>query len=257
LTGFGRIRIPDRARTLVGGWIKAAAGHPFTARARAVAARHPFATRARALAARRPREVALGTAGGVLVVVALIAFVSCSGPDEVSAPAQAATPPIFSAPPPEPTGPPLRPPATNTDGCRGLISAAAVSKAAGFTVTGAGGDAAAAVTGYADAVRAQGLDATVRLCPFANSGGDQVYVMAMTFADAAQAGRMYANGRVGQAGSVPVAGVGDQAATDRVSTLLTRRGRNVVLVFLARPRQPNADHAEALRAVALAALGKV
>jgi hypothetical protein len=132
-----------------------------------------------------------------------------------------------------------------------------VSSAAGFAVTGSGGDAAAAVSGYTDAVRAQGLDANVRLCPFGNSGGDQVYVLAMTFADAAQATKMYTSGQVGPAGSRPVAGVGDAAASDGVSTLLARRGRSLVLVFLIRPKQPNVDHGGALRAVALAALAKV
>jgi hypothetical protein len=219
---------------------------------------HPLTERGRDLVRRRPREVALGVAGGLLAIVVLIGFVSCSGGDGPSR-VLAAQPTVFSAPPPEPSGPRLPSPTTTkaTDGCRGLLSAAQVSSAAGFAVTGSGGDAAAAVSGYADAVRAQGLDANVRLCPFGNATGDQVYVLAMTFADAAQATRMYASGQVGPAGSQPVAGVGDVAASDGVSTLLTRRGRSLVLVFLIRPRQPNVDHGGALRAVALTALARV
>jgi hypothetical protein len=224
----------------------------------AVVAARPVVARARALVRQRPRQVALGAAVGLVAVVALVGFVACSGPDDARTPGRAASTSVFSAPPPEPSGPllPSPTPAKATDGCRGLVTAAQVSTAAGFAVSGAGGDAAAAVTGYADAVRAQGLDATIRLCPFGNPGGDQVYVLAMTFADAGQATRMYTTGQVGRAGSQPVAGVGDAAATDRVSTLLARRGRSVVLVLLIRPGQPTADHVGALRAVALAALGK-
>jgi hypothetical protein len=255
----------DRRRhTRASRWLDAAMTHPLVRRGRDLA--RPLAERgreavakARDLARRRPREVALGAAGGLLAVVVLIGFVSCSGGGgDGPARVPVAQPTVFSAPPPEPSGPRLPSPTTRaTDGCRGLISAAQVSSAAGFAVTGSGGDAAAAVSGYADAVRAQGLEANVRLCPFGNAGGDQVYVLAMTFADAAQATRMYTSGQVGPAGSRPVPGVGDLAASDGVSTLLARRGRSLVLVFLIRPRQPNVDHSGALRAVALATLARV
>ncbi len=241
-----------RRHTRASRWLDAALAHPLTGRGREAAAK------SRDLARRRPREVALGAAGGVLAIIVLIGFVSCSGGDDGQPQVPAAQPTVFSAPPPEPSGPRLPSPTTRaTDGCRGLISAAQVSSAAGFAVTGSGGDAAAAVSGYTDAVRAQGLDANVRLCPFGNAGGDQVYVLAMTFADAGQATRMYASGQVGPAGSQPVAGVGDAAASDGVSTLLARRGRSLVLVLLIRPRQPTVDHGGALRAVAQAALAKV
>jgi hypothetical protein len=233
------------------GYLRPANGADALVRGRAVLARWLE------LARQRPRQVVVGAAATGVAVAALIGFVSCGGSGPVSGPV-AAVPTFFTAPPAEPSGPLFPSPTSTraTDGCHGLISAAAVSQAAGFPVSGSAGDAAAAVTGYADAVRAQGLTATVRLCPFAGSTGDQVYVLALTFADAAQATRMYANGQVGQAGSVPVPGVGDAAATDGVTTLLTRRGRNVVLVFLIRPRQPTANHAGALRSVALAALAR-
>jgi hypothetical protein len=253
-----------RRHTRASHWLDAARAHPLVDRAvtkgrEAVSKGREAVSKGRDLVRQRPREVALGAAGGLLAIVVLVGFVSCSGGDDGPSRVPAAQPTVFSAPPPEPSGPRLPSPTTTraTDGCRGLISAAQVSSAAGFAVTGSGGDAAAAVSGYADAVRAQGLDANVRLCPFGNATGDQVYVLAMTFADAAQATRMYANGQVGRAGSQPVAGVGDVAASDGVSTLLTRRGRSLVLVFLVRPRQPNVDHGGALRAVALAALAKV
>lgn len=245
---------PDRRwRARVSRWLAAAASHPLTARGRTII------SQGRHLARQRPREAALVVAGGTLAIIVLIGFVSCSSGDDSPVQIPAAQPTVFSAPPPEPSGPRLPSPTTTkaTDGCRGLISAAQVSSAAGFTVNGSGGDVAAAVSGYADAVRAQGLDANVRMCPFGNASGDQVYVLAMTFSDAAQASRMYTSGRVGPAGSVPVTGVGDAAATDGVSTLLARRGRSVVLVLLIRPKQPKVDHRGALRAVALAALARV
>jgi hypothetical protein len=249
----GAVTDPDldrRRHTRVSRWLDAARTHPLVDRA---------VSNGRELVRQRPREVALAAAGGALAIIVLIGFVSCSSGGDDHSQVPVAQPTVFSAPPPEPSGPRLPSPTTTraTDGCRGLISAAQVSSAAGVAVTGSGGDAAAAVSGYADAVRAEGLEANVRLCPFGNSGGDQVYVLAMTFADAAQATRMYASGKVGPAGSVPVPGVGDAAATDGVSTLLTRRGRSVVLVFLIRPKQPTVNHGGALRAVALAALARV
>jgi hypothetical protein len=228
-------------------WLRPAA-ISLVARARLVAT--PLVVRAR----RRPRDAALMAGGAIAVLVVSLAFVSVTGTDRDP---RLAPPTSVTAP--QPPGPRL-PSATTTvatDGCHGLLNAAQASRAAGIGLTVAGGDVAAAVGGYADAVRAQGIDATVRLCPFAGPGDDRLYVMAMTFTDTGTAVRLYERGHVGQAGTRTVPGVGDAAATDGLSTLLTRRGRSLVLVLLIRPTRPTADHTAALRAVALAALGQV
>jgi hypothetical protein len=186
-----------------------------------------------------------------------VAVVSATGPGRGPAAVLVLPPAAVTAP--EPTGPPRPSPTTTaaTDGCHGLLGAAQASRAAGIALTAAGGDVAAATGGYADAVRAQGIDAAVRLCPFAGPGDDRLYVLAMTFTDAATAVRVYDRGHVGQAGTRALPGVGDAAATDGAATLLTRRGRSLVLVLLIRPTRPTADNTAALRAVALAALGQV
>ncbi|GII22466.1 hypothetical protein [Planosporangium mesophilum] len=210
--------------------------------------------RARALTATRSQRVRLGLGGGALALLALVGFVSC----EAGAPGDATARPAFSAAaePPDPVAVLTPGPAPTTDGCHGAVTAAQASKAAGFPVTAAGGDAAAAVRVYAQAARGQGLDATVQLCPFSGAGGDQVYVMTMTFPNTAQAERMYAGTGAGQVAAKPVTGVGDAATSDGAQTLLARRGRSLVLVYLVRPADPRGDHSGALRALALAALGK-
>jgi hypothetical protein len=220
--------------------------------------RHPLVARLRVMAAARPRQVRLGVAGGALALLALIGFASCSTADDPSGGGSASLP-VFSAPAEPPDSPPVSSPTPvrTTDGCHGTVTAAQVSRAAGFQVTASGGDAAAAVNAYAQAVRAQGLQATVHICPFAGPGGDQVYVMAMTFPNAGQAERMYTNTRAGQSGAKPVPGVGDAATSDGAQTLLAKRGRSVVLVYLVRVAEPRGDHAGVLRALGLAALPKV
>jgi hypothetical protein len=238
-----RRRSLDGVRAVIAGWS-------------AKAAAHPLAARARATAAARPRQMRLGLAGVALAVLLLVSFVSCSMVERTPGPAGSAADPALGGPV-EPIRPSSSPsPVRITDGCHGIVTAAQVSRAAGFEVAGSGGDAAAAVSAYAEAIRGQGLDASIHLCPFASPGGDQLYVMAMTFPDAGQADRMYASGTEGQTGSKPLPGVGDAATTDGLHTLLARRGHSVVLVYLVRTTAQNSDQTGALRAVALAALAK-
>jgi hypothetical protein len=66
---------------------------------------------------------------------------------------------------------------------------------------------------------------------------------------------MYDTGRTAAA-LKPVDGVGDVAATDRSKTMLVRRGKAVVAVYLVLAANPDADHLGTLRAVAGAALTK-
>jgi hypothetical protein len=200
----------------------------------------------------RPRVVLAAAAGTVLV---LVGFVSCAArdPAPTAAPVQVVPPPVFNSPAPPP---PSRSavPVKVSDGCQGFLTAAQVSKATGSTLAPAPADGAGEAGAYAEAARAQGLRADVRLCPFSGTGGDKVSVMAMTFPDAGQAGRMFATG---QAAGQPLPGVGDAAVTDGSRTLLARRGRGVVLVYLARAANPNGNNTEAMRAVAVAALARL
>src|SRR5258707_217731 len=92
---------------------------------------------------------------------------------------------------------PLRParlpcPAVPTDGCRGLVPATQVSQVPGRALQPTATDGAGAAGQYAQSVASLGLTATVRVCPFGSPTGDQATVVALTFADAAQATKMFA-----------------------------------------------------------------
>jgi hypothetical protein len=152
----------------------------------------------------------------------------------------------------QPLPSPTRPPAVNSDGCQGLISAGQVQQATGLPVQASQGDGAAAVAQYGQAVQTLGLDARARMCPFGDAAGDQVTVVALTFADAGQAQKLWAT----IASLEAVGGVGEAALSDKSKTLLTRRGKAIVAVYLVAAAAPNADHLGQLRAVANAALAK-
>ncbi len=201
-----------------------------------------------------------GIAAGLLVGIIAGAVSSCepAPPADVAATAPSAAP---SSPTSDTdaTGPPATVAPPLSDGCRGLVSTSQVTKATGLTLAPGGGDQAAAAVQYAQALQSLGLRATVRLCAFANPRGDQLYAMALSFPDVAQATKMFADGR--GASSIrdpePVAGLGDAAVTDRSHTLLVRRRAGVLLVYFVMAGEPDADHLGALRAVAIAGLGRL
>ena len=201
---------------------------------------------------RRP-GLALAAAGGALAV--LVLFVSCATRDTAppSGQVQTGPPPVFDSPAPAPPSQSVEP-AKVSDGCRGFLTAAQVSQATGTTLALAPADGAGEAGAYVEAARAQGLRADVRLCPFSGTAGDKVSVMALTFPDAGQAGKMFATS---QAGGRPLPGVGDGAVTDGARTLVARRGKGVVFVYLTKAANPNGDNSAALRAVAVAALAKL
>jgi hypothetical protein len=216
-----------------------------------------WATRQRVL-------LAAGIAAGLLVGVLAGAVTSC----EPGAPAGFVAPdtpqaPASPKPPTEATAPPTGSPATVappvSDGCHGLVSTSQVTKATGLALAPGGGDQAAAAVQYTRALESLGLRASVRLCAFANPRGDQLYAMALSFPDVAQAIQMFAEGR--GASSIrdpePVPGLWDAAVTDRSHTLLVRRRTGVLLVYLVVAGSPDADHLGALRTVATAALGRL
>ncbi|MFG2041940.1 hypothetical protein [Dactylosporangium sp. NPDC048998] len=147
---------------------------------------------------------------------------------------------------------PSHPPVVNSDGCHGLISAAQVQQATGLPVQASQGDGAAAVAQYAQAVQTLGLNADARMCPFGSPAGDQVTVVALTFADAGQAQKLWTT----IASLDAVGGVGEAALSDRSKTLLARRGKAIVAVYLVVAAAPGADHLGQLRSVANAALSK-
>ncbi|MGC9669953.1 hypothetical protein ACNTMW_25850 [Planosporangium sp. 12N6] len=244
---------PDRA-VGTGGTVGDESAPP--ARPGAALTAHPLVARIRDLAATGSQRVRFAVAAGAAALVLLVGFVSCSGPDAGPGGLVPAGTAVFSASAESPgsAAATSRAPAATTDGCHGIVTAAQVSKAAGFEAVGAGGDAAAAVTAYAETLRARGLAATVHVCPFVGTHGDQVHVMALVFPDARQAERMYADTKVG---TKALSGVGDAAVTDGARTLSARRGRSVVLVQLIRVASPTADNTAPLRALALAALAKV
>jgi hypothetical protein len=209
--------------------------------------------------------LAAGIVAGLAVGAAAGAVTSCEPtPDNmavapvVPGPADPASAP---ASPPETgaTGAPATIAPPLSDGCRGLVSASQVAKATGLALSPGGGDQAAAATQYTQALQSLGLQATVRLCAFANPRGDQLYAMALSFPDVTQANRMFADGQ--GASSIrdpqPVFGVGDAAVTDRSHTLLVRRGKAVLLVYLVVAADPDADHLPKLRAVATAASSRL
>jgi len=147
---------------------------------------------------------------------------------------------------------PSRPPAVNTDGCQGLITAAQVQKSTGLAVQASPGDGAAAVAQYGQAVQSLGLSAQARMCPFGSAAGDQVTVVALTFPDTAQAQKLWTTIKSLDA----VGGVGDAALSDRSKTLLARRGKAIVAVYLVAKAAPDANHLPQLQSVAGAALGR-
>jgi hypothetical protein len=217
---------------------------------------------------RIPRHalLAAGIVAGLAVGAAAGAVTSCEPtPDDmavapaVPGPADPSSAPASSAPVTGPTGAPATIAPPLSDGCRGLVSASQVARATGLALSPGGGDQAAAATQYTQALQSLGLQATVRLCAFANPRGDQLYAMALSFPDVAQANRMFADGR--GASSIrdpqPVSGLGDAAVTDRSHTLLVRRGKAVLLVYLVVAADPDADHLGALRAVATAASSRL
>jgi hypothetical protein len=190
------------------------------------------------------------------VVLALVAWVGCAGtvvgctaaPSSVAAPV---VPAVSARPVPSPT----RSPIVNTDGCQGLVTAAQVSKASGLPVEPSAGDAAGAAGQYRQAMQGLGLTATVRMCAFGDGAGDQVTILGMAFPDPGQAGRFFATGQ-SVASFQPVGGVGEAAVSDRSKTLLARRGKAVVAVYLVAVASPDGDHLGPLRSVATAALTK-
>jgi hypothetical protein len=147
---------------------------------------------------------------------------------------------------------PSLPPVVNSDGCQGLISAAQVQKSTGLPVQLSQGDGAAAVAQYGLAVQSLGLNAHARMCPFGSPAGDQVTVVALSFPDAAQAQRLWTT----IASLEAVGGVGEAALSDKSKTLLARRGKAIVAVYLVATAAPDANHLPQLQSVANAALTK-
>lgn len=141
---------------------------------------------------------------------------------------------------------PSRPPTVTTDGCQGLVTAAQVGQVTGHAVDPTAGDGAGAASQYARSVASLGLTATVRVCPFGDPAGDQVTVVALTFSDAAQATTLFTKTR-GVGNLSAVSGVGDAAVSDRTTTLLARRGKTVVAVYLV---LSGGDHAAILKSLA-------
>jgi hypothetical protein len=152
----------------------------------------------------------------------------------------------------QPLPSPTRPPVVNSDGCQGLISAAQVKQATGLPVEPSQGDGAAAVAQYGQAVQSIGLSAHARTCPFGTGAGDQVTVVALTFTDAAQAQKLWST----IASLETVGGVGEAALSDKSKTLLARRGKAIVAVYLVVAAAPDTDHLNQLRSVANVALSK-
>ncbi|GAA0725705.1 hypothetical protein Drose_17450 [Dactylosporangium roseum] len=185
----------------------------------------------------------------LLLVAGLAA--ACTDDGERHSPLPAGAPPSAGEsllPVPSPS----LPPPVNTDGCQGLITAGQVQKSTGLAVRPGTGDGAAAVAQYGQAVRSLGLSARARMCPFGNPAGDQVTVVALTFPDAGQAQRLWTT----IASLEAVGGVGEAALSDRSKTLLARRGKAIVAVYLVAGAAPDADHLPQLRSVADAALSK-
>ncbi|GAA1511463.1 hypothetical protein GCM10009827_027160 [Dactylosporangium maewongense] len=147
---------------------------------------------------------------------------------------------------------PSLPPVVVSDGCQGLITPAQVQKSTGLSVQASAGDGAAAVAQYGQAVQSLGLNAQARMCPFGNGGGDQVTIVALTFPDAAQSQKLWTTIKSLEA----VGGVGEAALSDRSKTLLARRGKAIVAVYLVVAAAPEANHLSQLQSVANAALAK-
>ncbi|MGI5242926.1 hypothetical protein [Dactylosporangium sp. CA-139066] len=183
-------------------------------------------------------------------LLALVALAGCTddGPKHSALPAA----PSGGEVPRQPLASPTRPPVVNSDGCQGLITAAQVKQATGLPVEPSPGDGAAAVAQYGQAVQSIGLNAHARTCPFGSGAGDQVTVVALTFTDAGQAQKLWST----IASLEAVGGVGEAALSDKSKTLLARRGKAIVAVYLVVAASPNADHLGQLRSVANTALSK-
>lgn len=147
---------------------------------------------------------------------------------------------------------PTLPPVVNSDGCQGLITAGQVQQSTGLPVHVSQGDGAAAVAQYGQAVQTLGLSARARMCPFGSPAGDQVTVVALTFTDAGQAQKLWTT----IASLEAVGGVGEAALSDKSKTLLARRGKAIVAVYMVATAAPDANHLSQLRSVASAALAK-
>ncbi|HTJ32478.1 MAG TPA: hypothetical protein VL738_04555 [Dactylosporangium sp.] len=184
------------------------------------------------------------------VLVAALALAGCTddGPKRSALPAVSPGGQVSHQPLPSPT----RPPVVNSDGCQGLISAAQVKQATGLPVEASQGDGAAAVAQYGQAVQSIGLNAHARTCPFGSAAGDQVTVVALTFADAGQAQKLWST----IASLETVGGVGEAALSDKSKTMLARRGKAIVAVYMVNAAAPDADHLGQLRSLANAALSK-
>jgi hypothetical protein len=175
--------------------------------------------------------------------VVLLAGCTASQPTPAPVPPPTTQPSIFPFPSPS------RPPVVTTDGCQGLVTAAQVGAATGKAVQPTAGDGAGAASQYAQSVASLGLTATVRVCPFGNAAGDQVTVVALTFPDAAQATTLFTKAR-GVGSLTPVSGFGDAAVSDHANTLLGRRGKTVVAVYLVLAGVSGGDHTATLRSLA-------
>lgn len=186
----------------------------------------------------------------VILAGTVLLLAGCTRPEPKSIVAPV-RPPGSAVPIPSPT----KPPVVTTDGCKGLVTAAQVTKASGLSVQPSAGDAAGAAGQYSQALAGLGLTATVRMCAFGNPAGDQVTVIALSFPDAAQATKLYGSG-LASGVLEPVGGIGDAAATDKTKALLVRRGKAVVAVYLVSAASPNANHLTPMQSVATAALAK-
>ncbi|GAA2619747.1 hypothetical protein GCM10010399_58490 [Dactylosporangium fulvum] len=185
----------------------------------------------------------------LLLVAGLTA--ACTDDGERRSPLPASAPPNAGEsllPVPSPS----LPPPVNSDGCQGLITAAQVQKSTGLAVQPSTGDGAAAVAQYGQAVQSLGLSARARMCPFGNPAGDQVTVVALTFPDTGQAQKLWTT----IASLEAVGGVGEAALSDKSKTLLARRGKAIVAVYLIAGADPDANHLPQLQSVANAALSK-
>ncbi|WP_432973289.1 hypothetical protein [Dactylosporangium sp. CA-233914] len=188
---------------------------------------------------------------GLLAAAAVVLLPACTddGAKRNPLPAGPTTAPEAS---PQPLPSPSLPPLVNSDGCQGLIAPAQIQQATGLPVTASQGDGAAAVAQYGQAVQTLGLNAHARMCPFGSAAGDQVTVVALTFPDAGQAQKLWTT----IASLETVGGVGEAALSDRSKTLLTRRGKAIVAVYLVVAAAPEADHLPQLRSVANTALAR-
>ncbi|GAA2369893.1 hypothetical protein [Dactylosporangium salmoneum] len=189
-------------------------------------------------------------AAGLLAGAVLLLLAACTDDGAQHQPLPAA--PAASEASHQPLASPTLPPVVNSDGCQGLISAAQVQQATGLPVGASQGDGAAAAAQYGQAAQTLGLDAHARMCPFGSAAGDQVTVVALTFADAGQAQKLWTT----IASLEAVGGVGEAALSDKSKTLLARRGKAIVAVYMVAAANPGADHLSQLRSVASAALAK-